>query len=176
MEGLSGMKVTWQSARRSITWNWLSSHFIPLAVILWTHLNTIPAVPDLDRNNLIQATHPYHNWHSRPQVLICFTSITYPLSVTSPGLSWCYFYTLVAENVVLNYHSVKRKEFAFYFFCLESCLNQTSSNHVQNHKNEVSKLWIKICNRSLKLATVLQPCKVTSVPVFQKGPQGFLES
>jgi len=100
-----------------------------------------------------------------------------PVSVASPDLSWCQFYTLVAQYVGLNYHSVKTKEFASYFSCLESCPSQqTTPNHVKGHKNQVSKLRIKICHVLLRSATVLQPCKVRSVPVFQKGPQGFLES
>lgn len=176
LEGLSGMEVTWCSARRSITWDWLSSYFLPLVIVQRTHLNTTPAVPDLDRNKPIQTMHLYTGilGHKYPFVLLLLPTHICCL----PWSAWCQFYTtLLAEYVGLNYHSVKRKEFACYFSWLESCpSHQTMPNHVQGHKNEVPKPWIKICNGSLKSATVLQPCKVTGVSLFQKGPQGFLES
>lgn len=54
LEGLSGMQVTRHSARRSITWDWPSSYFLPIVIIQWTYLDNASAVPDLGRNNLVQ--------------------------------------------------------------------------------------------------------------------------
>ena len=170
MEGLSGMKVTWHSARTSITWDWLSSYFLPLVIIQWTHLNTTSTVPDLDRNNLIQTTHACHTWHSRPRVPICFTSITYPYLLPlliCPGVS---FNTTCGRELWQAELSLC-KECAFYFSWLEFCLShQTMPNHVKGHKNEVSELWIKILNLSLKSSTVLQGNKCTCI---SKRPYGF---
>lgn len=67
----------------------------------------------------------------------------------------------------------KKGKLTSHFSCPESCLyDQAMPDHVKGPKNEMSELWIKIFNLSLKSATVLQPCKVTCVPVFQKDPQG----